>query len=128
MPFLSRKGILAIAAVTDIALNAEKHVLAAKVGGAAAPLPAAFGARAPGVGAGRNTQSSQSGQITAEDILRTARIVAPGTEEPVPDLPLLKEVVVPALAEAEQACSDSFSRISVADLTRSTKTRRKSAA
>ena len=67
-------------------------------------------------------------RITAEDILRAARTIAHDTEEPAPNLPLLNEVVAPALAEAERACSDSFARISVADLTRSAATRRKSAA
>jgi Rrf2 family protein len=138
MPFLSRKSILAIAAVTDIALNAEeKHAVAAKdMAGRLRLSPRHLepvlqalvregilkGIRGP---QGGYRLARQQGQITAEDLLRIARTVAPDAEEPVPDLPLLKEVVAPALAKAQRACSDSWARISLADLTRSAATRRK---
>ena len=121
MSFLSRKSILAIAAVTDIALNAEKHAVSAKelagrlrlsprhleaVLQALAREGILEGIRGP---RGGYRLARRQGQITAEDILRIAKTVAPDPEEePVPDLPLLKEVVAPALAEAERACSDSL--------------------
>jgi hypothetical protein len=63
--------------------------------------------------------------MTASCGEETANLERPGPW--IPDLALLKEVVTPAVAEAERACSDSFGRISAADLTRSAATRRKSA-
>jgi Rrf2 family protein len=139
MPFLSRKSILAIAAVTDIALNGEKHAVAAKdMAGRLRLSPRHLepvlqalvregilkGVRGP---QGGYRLARQQGQITAEDIPRIARTVAPDAEEPLPDLPLVKEVVAPALAKTERACSDSLARISITDLTRSGGTRRKPA-
>jgi Rrf2 family protein len=132
--YLPRRSIHAIAAVTDIALNATKHPVAAKalaerlrlsprhlepVLQALAREGILEGIRGP---RGGYRLAREQGQITAEDILRAARTVAPDTEDPVPDLPLLEEV-----AQAERACSDSFGRISVADLTRYAATRRKPA-
>jgi Rrf2 family protein len=141
MPFyLPRRSILAITAVTDIALNARKNAVSAKgLAGRLRVSPRHLepvlqalvregilqGIRGP---RGGYRLAREQDQITAEDILRIARTVAPDWEEPLPDSPLLKEVVSPALAGAERACSDSFARISVADLTRSAATRRKPAA
>jgi Rrf2 family protein len=139
MSILSRKSILAIAAVTDIALKSKKHAVAAKDLASRlrisprhleAVLQALVregileGIRGP---RGGYRLARPEGQITAEDILTAARTVAPEPEEPLPDFPL-RDVVTPALAEAEQACSDSFAQISVGDLTRSALTRRDSMA
>jgi DNA-binding IscR family transcriptional regulator len=55
-------------------------------------------------------------RITANDILRAARTISQEDEPAVTEFPLLKEVVAPALAEAESAFSDALARIGVEDL------------
>ena len=60
--------------------------------------------------------------VTANDILRAARTVEHEDEPAVIDFPLLREVVAPALAEAESAFSDALARISVEDLAHSATT------
>ena len=58
-------------------------------------------------------------RITADDVLRAARTVVVEREEPVSESALLVEVVGPALAKAENAFSNTLSRITIEDLTRS---------
>ena len=57
--------------------------------------------------------------ITAADILRAARTADDESEEPVSGSALLVDVVGPALAKAENAFSNTLSRITIEDLTRS---------
>ena len=64
-------------------------------------------------------------RITADEILRAAGTVEHDGDPAVNDLPLLKEVVAPALAEAENAFCDALSRISVEDLAESATALRK---
>jgi DNA-binding IscR family transcriptional regulator len=58
-------------------------------------------------------------RITAADILRVAGTVNDESEEPVSGSALVDEVVDPPLAKAENAFSNTLSRITVEDLARS---------
>ncbi|HEY7298848.1 MAG TPA: Rrf2 family transcriptional regulator [Xanthobacteraceae bacterium] len=128
MPLVPRKNVLAIVAVTDIALNARKRPVAAKALAARHRLPPRLlepvlqalvregilrGTRGP---RGGYELARDRRRITAEDILRAARTVEHDVEPEANDFPLLKEVVAPALAQAENAFADALSRISVDDL------------
>ena len=64
-------------------------------------------------------------RITADDILRAARTVDDGTEEPISGSARLSQVVAPALTMAEDAFSNALSRFSVEDLTRAATALRK---
>ena len=137
MPLLPRKSVLAIAAVTDIALDARNWPVAAKALASRHRLPPRHlepvlqalvregilkGVRGPRGGYGLAREQSR---ITADDILRAARTVDDGTEEPIPGTALLRQVVAPALAHAEDAFSNALSRISVEDLARAATALRK---
>jgi Rrf2 family iron-sulfur cluster assembly transcriptional regulator len=129
MPLMSRKGILAIAAVIDIALNSEARPVSAKALASRHGLPPRHlepvlqalvhegilrGVRGPrgGYELGRNT-----GSITANEILRAARNAE--EESPVSRVPgsrLVGDVVLPALAQAETAFAAALSTIHLDDL------------
>jgi Rrf2 family transcriptional regulator, iron-sulfur cluster assembly transcription factor len=127
MPLLSRKGILAIAAVIDVALHAQGRPISAKTLAARHGLPPRHlesvlqalvrdgilkGIRGPrgGYELGRESQ-----RVTANDILRAAGSVEDPNEEPV-DSELLNKVVLPALATAEQEFGVALSRINLDDM------------
>ncbi len=135
MPFLPRKGILAIAAVVDIALHEGEHPVSAKTLAARHGLPPRHlepvlqalvrdgvlkGIRGPG---GGYELASDPREITAEQILRAAELI---DEDPAPPshARLLTEVVLPAMANAERALSDALSRITIADMVRPAERRR----
>jgi Rrf2 family iron-sulfur cluster assembly transcriptional regulator len=128
MPLMSRKGILAIAAVIDIALNSEVRPVSAKALASRHGLPPRHlepvlqalvhegilrGVRGPrgGYELGRNTDA-----ITANEILKAAGTVEETTMPRVPDSHLVGEVVLPALAQAEKAFAAALSTIHLADL------------
>lgn len=129
MPLVSRKGILAIAAVIDVAINARSRPVSAKALAARHNLPPRHlepvlqalvhegilrGIRGPH---GGYELARKHDDVTAEDILRAARAAEDAEAES--DLPcsrLVKEVVRNALAEAERTFSIALSQISVADL------------
>jgi Rrf2 family protein len=128
MPLLPRKNILAIVAVTDIALNARKRPVAARALAARHRLPPRLlepvlqalvrhgilrGTRGPH---GGYALARDQRRITADEILRAARSVEHEVESASPDFPLLREVIAPALAHAENAFSDALARISVEEL------------
>jgi Rrf2 family iron-sulfur cluster assembly transcriptional regulator len=136
MPLLPRKGILAIAAVIDIALHARGRPVAAKALAARHRLPPRHlepvlqalvregilkGVRGP---RGGYELARESRRITADDILRAAGTVE-DEEAPVTGSSLISDVVAPALAQAEHAFSAALARISVEDLTRSAEGLRK---
>jgi Rrf2 family iron-sulfur cluster assembly transcriptional regulator len=127
MPLLSRKGILAIAAVIDVALHAQGRPISAKTLAARHGLPPRHlesvlqalvrdgilkGIRGPrgGYELGRESQ-----RVTANDILRAAGSVEDSNEEPV-NSELLNKVVLPALATAEQEFGVALSRINLDDM------------
>jgi len=131
MPLLPRKGILAIAAVIDIALNARGRPVAAKALASRHHLPPRHlepvlqalvrqgilkGIRGP---RGGYELARDQRRITADEILRAAGSAEEtGNARPVDSL-LLSRVVVPALSQAEQAFSNALARISIEELVRS---------
>ena len=128
MPLVSRKGILAIAAVIDVAINAQGRPVSAKALAARHKLPPRHlepvlqalvrdgilkGIRGPH---GGYELAREHKKITAEDILRAASS-ADDDEEPQTSLPeLVSDIVNPALAEAERSFSLALSRINIEDL------------
>jgi Rrf2 family protein len=129
MPLLSRKGVLAIAAVIDVALHAQGRPISAKTLAARHGLPPRHlesvlqalvrdgilkGIRGPrgGYELGRESQ-----RVTANDILRAAGSVEDTDEEPA-DSELLNMVVLPALATAEHEFGVALSRINLDDMVR----------
>lgn len=138
MPLLPRKGILAIAAVIDIAHNARGRPVAAKALATRHRLPPRHlepvlqalvrhgilkGVRGP---RGGYELAREQRRISADDILRAAGTVEDNKEPPLAGSALLNQVVMPALAQAERAFSAALSRISVEDLARSADLFRKS--
>jgi Rrf2 family protein len=129
MHLLPRKGILAIAVVIDIALNAGGRPVAAQAVANRHRLPPRHlepvlqslvrngilkGIRGP---RGGYELAREQQRITADDIVR-----AVGTDEEVnggavADSALLDEVVMPALAQAENTFSGALASITVEDLT-----------
>jgi Rrf2 family protein len=140
MPLLPRKGILAIAAVIDIALNARGRPVAAKALATRHSLPPRHlepvlqalvrhgilkGIRGP---RGGYELARERRRITADDILRAAGTADELNEISLVDSALLNKVVMPALAQAEHAFSNALSRINVEDLAHSAEGQRKPAA
>jgi Rrf2 family transcriptional regulator, iron-sulfur cluster assembly transcription factor len=140
MPLLPRKGILAIAAVIDIALNARGRPVAAKALATRHSLPPRHlepvlqalvrhgilkGIRGP---RGGYELARERRRITADDILRAAGTADELNEISLVDSALLSKVVMPALAQAEHAFSNALSRINVEDLAHSAEGQRKPAA
>ena len=128
MALVPRKNVLAIAAVIDIALNGHNQPVAAKALCARHRLPARHlepvlqalvregilkGVRGP---YGGYELAREGRQITADDILRAARTIDDGSDEPIIGSPLVSEIVAPVLAEAVHAFSRVLARTSVADL------------
>jgi Rrf2 family transcriptional regulator, iron-sulfur cluster assembly transcription factor len=128
MPLVSRKDVLAIVAVVDIAIHARNRPVAAKALAARHKLSPRHlepvlqalvragilkGVRGPH---GGYTLAREHKRITAEDILRAA-----GSDEgdlPLPVSSLVNDVVRPALVDAERSFSAALRRISVDDLAR----------
>jgi Rrf2 family iron-sulfur cluster assembly transcriptional regulator len=131
MALLSRKGLLAIAAVIDVALHGRGSPVSAKVLAERHALPARHlepvlqalvrvgilkGIRGP---RGGYELAHERRRITADDILRAA-----GTIENASDpaatagSALLNEVVIPAVGQAERAFSIALARINLDDLVR----------
>lgn len=132
MPLLSRRCTLAIAAVIDIAINDSGRPVSAKTLARQHKLPPRHlepvlqalvhdgilrGIRGPH---GGYELARRGGAITAEDILRAAGRAAEAEEadEPPPASHLMRDVVRPALSEAEQAFSAALRQITVEDMMR----------
>ena len=128
MPLLSRKGILAIAAVIDVAVNARGRPVSAKALAARHKLPPRHlepvlqalvregilkGIRGPH---GGYELARERGDITAEDILRAATQADEENAPPLPGTRLINEVLRPALADAEKAFASALSGINIADM------------
>src|SRR5674476_16579 len=126
MPLVSRKGILAIAAVIDVAINAQGRPVSAKALAARHKLPPRHlepvlqalvrdgilrGIRGPH---GGYELAREHKRITAEDILRAAGSVEESGDPPASVL--ATHVVRPALAEAERTFSAALGRINVEDM------------
>jgi Rrf2 family protein len=135
MPFrmvlLSRKGLLAIAAVIDVALHDSRRPVSAKALAARHDLPARHlepvlqalvrvgilkGIRGP---RGGYELARERRRITADDILRAAGTIEDASDPTVHSgSALLNEVVIPAISQAERAFSAALSRISLDELVR----------
>jgi Rrf2 family iron-sulfur cluster assembly transcriptional regulator len=129
MALLSRKGILAVAAVIDIALHADHRPVSAKALAERHGLPPRHlepvlqalvregilkGIRGPG---GGYELARERRSITAEGILRAAGADDEDEEGPLSSTsPLLASVVVPAISQAEKVFSEALARISVEDM------------
>jgi Rrf2 family transcriptional regulator, iron-sulfur cluster assembly transcription factor len=131
MALLSRKGILAVAAVIDIALHAGHRPVSAKALAERHGLPPRHlepvlqalvregilkGIRGPG---GGYELARERHNITAEGILRAAGADDDGEDGQLASVsPLLASVVVPAISQAEKVFSEALARISVEDMAR----------
>jgi Rrf2 family protein len=128
MPLVSRKGILAITAVIDVAINARLRPVSAKALAARHKLPPRHlepvmqalvrvgilrGVRGPH---GGYALARESRRINADDILRAADTTEDEGDPPLPNSPLVNDVVRPALAEAQRVFSAALSRISLEDM------------
>jgi Rrf2 family iron-sulfur cluster assembly transcriptional regulator len=128
MLLLPRKGILAIAAVLDIAMNSRGKPVAAKSLANRHHLPPRHlepvlqalvrqgilrGVRGP---RGGYELAREESEIGADEILRAAGTVEDHNDAPATDSALLANIVVPALARAEEKFSEALARITVADL------------
>ena len=137
MPLLPRKGVLAIAAVIDIALNARARPVAAKALATRHKLPPRHlepllqalvragilkGIRGP---RGGYELAREQSRITADDILRAAGTADGLDGVSLVESILLNKVVMPALEKAEHAFAATLSRINVEDLARSAEGLRK---
>jgi Rrf2 family protein len=128
MPLMSRKGILAIAAVIDVAINSQMRPVSAKALASRHGLPPRHlepvlqalvhegilrGVRGPrgGYELGRDTE-----HITANEILRAARTVEDPVTSQLPGSDLVGDVVLPALAQAERAFASALSTIQLDEL------------
>ena len=132
---LSRKGILAVAAVIDVALNSRDKPVSAKALADRHGLPPRHlepvlqalvhdgilrGVRGPrgGYELGRDPQ-----QITAAEILRAAGTVDEGGGDHLPDGGLIGDVVMPAMAQAERTFATALGEISIDHLARRARVR-----
>jgi Rrf2 family iron-sulfur cluster assembly transcriptional regulator len=128
MSLLPRKGLLAIAAVVDVALQTDGRPVSAKTLATRHGLPPRHlesvlqslvrdgilkGIRGPhgGYELARERQG-----VTANDILRAAGTVDGVAEEPNSEL--VSKVVLPVLSAAEQAFGQALSQINLDDMTR----------
>jgi Rrf2 family transcriptional regulator, iron-sulfur cluster assembly transcription factor len=140
MPLLPRKGLLAIAAVIDVALNARSQPVAAKSLAHRHRLPPRHlepvlqalvrqgvlkGIRGP---RGGYQLAREARRITADDILRAIGAVEEEEEGAAGRSSLLAQVVIPALAQAEVAFSSALSQINIEDLVHAAELAQKSVA
>jgi len=130
MALLSRKGVLAIAAVIEVALQAPGRPISAKTLAARHGLPPRHlepvlqalvrerilkGVRGP---RGGYEIARDRRQVTANDILRAAGTVEEAERQPAGS-ELVSKVVLPALSSAEVEFGVALSRINVEDMARS---------
>ena len=129
MSLLPRKGLLAIAAVVDIALNARERPVSARKLAARHNLPSRHlepvlqalvhegifrGIRGP---RGGYQLARERKRISVADILRAAGTVEED-DEATRGSRILEEAVLPAIAEAERAFTTALARLSLEDIAR----------
>ncbi|WP_414472363.1 RrF2 family transcriptional regulator [Microvirga sp. M2] len=129
MNFLSRRSLLAIAAVTDIALHARPMPVSAKALAARHNLPPRYlepvlqalvrqgilkGVRGP---RGGYELARERRRITAGDIVRTA-MTAQDDEgnAPIPESRLAEAVVAPLVTKGTEAFLSELDKVTVEDL------------
>jgi Rrf2 family iron-sulfur cluster assembly transcriptional regulator len=128
MPLLPRKGLLAIAAVVDVALHAREQPLSARKLAARHNLPPRHlepvlqalvhegifhGVRGP---RGGYALAREQKRISVADVLRAAGTVE--DDDAVPSSRILDDVVLPAMADAERIFALSLAELSIEDLMR----------
>jgi Rrf2 family protein len=128
MPLLSRKGLLAIAAVIDVAVHGNNRPVSAKVLAARHTLPSRHlepvlqalvrvgilkGTRGPH---GGYELARERRRITADEILRASGSIDDASD--AAGSVLLDQVVIPAVGQAELAFASALSKISLEDLVR----------
>ncbi|HEY7242477.1 MAG TPA: Rrf2 family transcriptional regulator [Xanthobacteraceae bacterium] len=131
IPLLARKGVLAIAAVLEVAVHGGEKPVSAEVLAERYGLPTRHlepllqalvregilrGIRGPRGGYHLGRPGSN---ITVERILRTVRTTEDAHEISLAQSQLLSKIVIPALGRIERTFSAALARISIADLTRS---------
>jgi Rrf2 family iron-sulfur cluster assembly transcriptional regulator len=129
MPLLPRKGVLAITAVIDIALNARGRPVAAKALATRHSLPPRHlepvlqalvhagifnGVRGP---RGGYELARERKRISVADILRAAGRVNDEDNDAAPSR-ILQQAVLPALADAERLFAVALTRLSLDDIAR----------
>ena len=134
MQLVSRKGILAIVAVIDVAIHARSRPVSAKALAARHKLPPRHlepvlqalvrdgilrGIRGPH---GGYELAREHKRITVEDILRAASSAEDTDEPPMPPSALVSGVVRPALSEAERIFSTALGRINIEDMAKRAET------
>jgi Rrf2 family protein len=130
MALLSRKGLLAIAAVIDVAIHGRGRPVSAKALAARHALPGRHlepvlqalvregilrGIRGPH---GGYELARERRRITADDILRAAGTIEEHDDPALAGSPLLDDVVRPAVEQVEHAFSAALGRITIEDLAR----------
>jgi Rrf2 family transcriptional regulator, iron-sulfur cluster assembly transcription factor len=130
MSILPHKGLLAIAAVVDVALNARDRPVSARKLAARHNLPPRHlepvlqalvhegifhGIRGP---RGGYELARERRRITVADILRAAGTVDDGEEAGSEASRILHEVVLPAVADAERAFTMALAQLSLEELVR----------
>ncbi len=130
MPLLSRKGLLAIAAVIDVALHDRGARISAKTLAVRHALPSRHlepvlqalvrdgilkGIRGP---RGGYELARERKKITADDILRAAGTIDDEGDDASSGSALVNDVVRPAVAQAEKSFSAALARINIDDLVR----------
>ena len=139
MPLLARQGILAIAAVIEIAVHPRGRRLSAKALAARHGLPLRHfepvllalvrnsilrGIRGP---RGGYELAHERRRISAEEILQAAGTAEDMEEISLARSELLSRVVMPALGQAERAFSAALARINLEELTLSAERLRRGA-
>jgi len=134
MPLVSRKGLLAIAAVVDVAVHAGPRPVSAKALAARHALPPRHlepvlqalvrngilkGIRGP---QGGYELACEQNRVTAEDILKAAGD-ADEADGPLPASKLVNTVVRPALETAEHLFAAALRDITVEDMAQRTHVR-----
>ena len=129
MSLLPRKGLLAIAAVVDVALNARERPVSSRKLAARHNLPPRHlepvlqalvhegifhGVRGP---RGGYELARERKRISVADILRAAGTVEDADDD-MPRSRILEEVVLPAIAEAEKALTVALGRLNLEDMTK----------
>ena len=140
MSLLPRKGLLAIAAVIDVALHARGKPVAAKALASRHRLPPRHlepvlqalvrqgvlrGVRGP---RGGYELAREARAITAHDILRAIGTIEEGGNGAASRSALLADVVVPALTEAEVVFSGALGHINIEDLAAAAREQQENAA
>ena len=129
MPLLPRKGVLAVAAVIDVAMQEHGQPISAKTLAARHGLPPRHlepvlqalvrcgilrGVRGP---RGGYELARDRRRVTANDILRAAGTVDDG-ETALNGSDLLVKIVLPAMASAEHEFGIALARINLEDMAR----------